>query len=523
MSEELAGYSLGVSYGRFQSLDQEREIIKQLGRAYEQAAARPHSDEAFRRGFERGVEERFAAENIAIELYRFMGGNLRISLISRLFARRTMCRKELSSVPEKLGALVVDSFFRRYGEPLQEALVRVFGSKHAQALRLLLDAKREHSKSFAAGAQADFHQGSEQNAVLSLRKGIERLPGFWPGEQVIGKSAEQRQAILKDYEEVYGAGSLRRDICAAFRGVERELLLDLLEAGHVSLAKLLYLCVARVGTDEEGLRSLLEEASPQQLQLARSDFRAIWQQRAPWFQRPFPGIFGSLERRIWLETGGDTWFDLHEYLSASAGGSFDLRERIERLYRHERSGWLLKRLLFISIEDELMDRDVQAVRSYYENFLESAATNEGVIARFEVLVRFAELNCKTFRRLKHFVGNAVTGVVAALAAAGAAFSLSVLDLDISGVMATVAAISVSTRFVLKALLKGDGYHRDEYLVDIFFGLLDGATLFTAQLFRQALMRMGTRFLAKLGLKTGVTRLSRLMDERRIVWKKISAT
>lgn len=67
---------------------------------------------------------------------------------------------------------------------------------------------------------------------------------------------------------------------------------------------------------------------------------------------------------------------------------------------------------------------------------------------------------------------------------------------------------------LKVLLKGRSYHFAEIGADIFFGVLDGGTLFTAHIFRQAMIRFGTRFLTPLTFKTGLSRISGIVGSDR---------
>lgn len=395
------------------------------------------------------------------------------------------------------------AFLALWGESLEQALMRQVRTG------ALLDL-----------ACAIIHEDSDRENAALLRAGIEKLPGFWPGKEFLKKTAAERNKRCQAYKDIYGV-ELESDIKRRFNGNEEEVLLELMHSGAVSWGMLFYLCVAHIGTDEDGLRSLLEHSSPEQLHTARTEFKTLWQMRAPWYERPFPHLLSDLERRVWIETGGDTWVDFQEYFIDAPQETDELRERMERLYNHERSGKLLKKLIFFSREGALMDQDVKIVREFYEKNLKAQPANPALQERFKVLVHYAEIDCGTFRALKHFIGNSLTSVVAASTAFGAAVALSVVKLPLLSVMADVAIISIVVRLTLKSLLKGRGYHVGEVFADFLFGIMDGATLFTAVLFRQAIIRSGTKFVTKFGFRSGVTRLSRIVGQSKLARYGIS--
>ena len=174
-----------------------------------------------------------------------------------------------------------------------------------------------------------------------------------------------------------------------------------------------------------------------------------------------------------------------------------------------------------------MDADCAAVRSLD---IESSAADETMAIRNAALLAFAESSCKVCRELKHFVGNLATNLIAAVTVFFSLISLSLLGLPLLSVMAVIALVSGATRIGLKGALKGKGYHREELVADLLYGLLDGVTLFASRFLRQLALRSGTTFATKVGLSAGAKRYATTLnlpglarsgfDVRRLIGKRI---
>lgn len=498
----LAGLRFGFIFRRGSFIERESAILAQIG------AHEISSDSAFHSGSTVAQEFLLEADRNAAYLSRLIGGTSLGRLLRIVPFRSTRVLGLLASLSELQRKELEEAFPERYHVRLRDVVRRSFTRASASDICAALD----HP---TANYEPEIHQGAKTEITFSadeLHSSIQRKGTIWPGLFFLGRSKEERTELEREFDSKYG--SLTDKFRRRYRGWEREILLDLRDHGSVSWGKLLYLCVVGIGTDEQGLLDLLEDMPSSELANAREDFNRLWRERAPWYERPFPHLLGNLERRIWIETGGDSFFDLQEYLNVTPERDEDLHGRLERLYRHERSGVLLKKLDLISREGQLMDRSVQLVRDFRTRFDTSSVPGFAAEARLNSLIRYAEQDCAIFRELKHTIGNTVTGLVATTSAACAAFALSINRFEVEHIMIIVGTISITTRVILKNLLKGRGYHSSELGADLFFGVLDGGTLFTTYIFRQALIRYSTKFLTKLSMRTGVTRLSGLIDGRR---------
>jgi len=337
---------------------------------------------------------------------------------------------------------------------------------------------------------------------------IHRQTDEWLGHFLRGPA---RENFIRGYADSFGERALESDIKSRYHGRDQEIVLDLLEHGAVSWGKLLWFSVAGPGTDEEALIALLEDTGSETQARLKEEYRAIWQERAPWYERLFPNLFGNLEKRLWIECAGDSWCDLKEFLRAP-NPQGDLSLRLERAYQHERSGRLLKRIDFFSHEGRVMDDDVRLARSFYETSLAGKTPSEAEQIYFEVLMRVAESDCSVYRSLKHFIGNNLTTTVAGCGVFCSAIAVSFFSENLLPIMLTVAVTSATLRFCLKSLLKGHGYHRDEMFADLGFACIDGATLYMGRLFRRALLSGGAKFTSRLGLKQSVVQFIRSLHE-----------
>ena len=516
----VIGLNFGASSERPGPLEAERQVVREL-----EVLVSSHARELdwFVRGLTVGFEHRIEAERNAAALSRKLGALVPGSFLRALLVRARQCEQifEALSSPER--QLLVSAFRARYGTDPEQTVRLICGDGRAQRVCSYLGAGpseclQEDSVPNKWNVQPECAPGEEVEALHDAILGASPL---WPGIFFLGRSSEYRRALELLYSERFEF--LDKALRARFSGLEREILADVVSEGKVAWGKLLYLCVTGIGTDEQGLRDLLREMSPHDRQNARAEFTRLWYRHAPWYERPFPHILGDLERRIWIETGGDAFFELTEYLACTSHDTVTSFERVDRMYRHERSGLLLRRVDSFVYEGRVMDRDVTATREFFRTLCPCADGNVATELRGQMLVRFCEIDCVIFRSVKHALGNNVTSFVAAVCAGGAAIALTLEHLEVATIMIVVATISIVVRLSLKRLLKGRGYHPGELLVDVLFGAVDGATLFTTYLFRQTLLRFSTKCLTVLGARTGLLKVSRLLGENRATRWGVSLT
>jgi hypothetical protein len=521
------GVALGLLNTGPADLSREQQLVQILEQQHLEAAQLLSSDQSLQHGALRqgalfGVDLRLRAERHAALLYKYLAGVFPNTLLKRAIVRAAAAEALLAGLAPFERLLLREGYQRRYRRDLLSKIDSLFSHARAQRVRALfaVDPLSPAQPFPGLVCQRDPDTG-RASCVQSLdpfmlQRALKPSSELWIGSFFLGVSKQQRQELVQQYERSYG--SLEQAVQRRFRGWEREFVLDLIHEGRVRWGKLLYFCVKGIGTDETGLERILSRLSAEELQQAREEFARVWHAHAPWYERPFRFLLADLDRRIWVESGGDAYFELSCYLVEEAPNTpnnSSQHARLERLYQHERSGVLLKRLEVFSREGRLMDADIARIRAFSEQFQPDTSLNPALGLRFESMIRYGELDCEIFRSLKHVIGNLATAGTAGACVAGSTWALTSQRFELPVVMLSVGLISCTLRISLKSLFKGRGYHRGELSADLFFGALDGATLFAAYFFRQALFRIGTKLLTVLGVKTGLLRLSRALQVRKI--------
>ena len=525
--------------------------------------------EAFHAGLQDGIQGRIRTEETAVELSKALGGDIRSVTVKRVFARFSRFMKICRDLERAERENVTLAFVDRYRTPISEQIEQCFvGARKTRALdalthtetteispldwqdRMDLPFRRGWRGTMLAASPAQLREldaarlargqsglaefvrkrvrevgvkdlllarlagDEEQRLAAEIRCGLDGIPEFWPGRYFAGQSASKRLELQRIFSHYYPGKDLISEVRRVMSLREQPLMLGLISHGVITPAKLCYISMAGIGTDERTLVALLSALTRSEIDELETEFPAVWVKHAPWYERPFAPWLGRLRARLRIECGGDTWLDLccyleHEQLSPIRSDSSDSRSEqarakhiLARTYDHERSGKAFKALSFFSAESDCMDHDCRAVL-----VTEGAdsATSEVDAIRTSALIAFAEISCHVCRDLKHFVGNMVTNMVAGITVFATLLALSILKLPLLSIMTIVALISGSTRISLKGALKGRGYHQEELVGDLMFGALDGMTLFASRFLRQIFLRSGTTFATKLGLTAGAKR------------------
>ena len=478
-----------------------------------------------RRAIERLFEERFGEQCGGRSLEDLLEQKLRGAALER-------GRALLNGSFAMADALALHSMRQRWSKP-DCAMAALLEARTPLDLQRVQAAYRDrYDVSLVSVLERTLRPGGPRDLVLALlaadkdrataarlRCGVEKVPGYWLGKAFLGKSDPHRQELIATYQRVYPNHSLRAEVDARFEGRELEIVQDLIRDGRVAWGKLFYFCMEGIVPDETGLRSLLHDATPDRIAEAQHEFETIWRARAPWYERLFPRAFGRFQNRLrWV--GGDTWFDLRELTAGKPETADEYHEQMKRSYRHERTGWLLRALRFFSREGVVYHRDLIETARLVRDLKKAAAADPCHAAahepqlRLEFLVRLEELDCAAIRRLKHFVGDTITNSVAGAVVGISALVFPTLHPHLLPVMGAIAAVSVLVRNRLKTLLKGEGYRWGEKAADTVIGVFDGATLYIPQLIQQMLLTSMTNTAAKLGLKSGLNSLGRMVTKPR---------
>ena len=394
-------------------------------------------------------------------------------------------------LPPAMKRLILAAYEDRYAKNPLEILSRLENHPGARRMFLLLAGERAPKPPTPTGSSSN---GSEKENAASvtaqLRSSLEKRRGAYFWQTFHGRSKEERESIVAAYDAAFAPRTLLGDLKRRHRKLDAEILSDLVRDGSVQSGKLLFYSVAGIGTDEALARMILRQTSGEALSELMKSFRTSWEVHAPWHERLFPRWFGDIKRRLFLECGGDSWFDLSRYFQSEQRSS---DAQLRHWFTYEQSGWLMR---FLAPRC----RDGQILGARFQRLQETPSE-----IRRQSLRPAVENDLEIFRDTKHLLGNALTIACTAPLATLVLLSLAAFDLPLWEIMIGVGLASATSRLFVKRAVKGRGYHREELVVDLCCAALDGLTLFANRLFRHFLLRSSTRFLTKIAFRMGFSR------------------
>lgn len=347
-----------------------------------------------------------------------------------------------------------------------------------------------------------------------VRCAIERIGSLNLKDLFRAHDRPGRRALVKAYEATYGR-SFWDDVWSKRRRAEYFAITEVYRHGSVPKAHQLWCCVRGLGTDEQGIKNILNGLTKQEIDQLAIEYANLQRQRG-FFKRP-----GNLERRLRWETSGDAWYDVKRLLSGVPSNTAAMYQRLLTHHAHERSGALIYRVDLLTREGAVMDRDVASARAFYQSAIAGNEPQPAERVRFETLVRFCHRSFQGFRVAKNDISdvfaNVASGVVAFSTALPTAFMIAGV-LPPAQSIAIIAAVAATSRAVtrlgLKFALKGAGYGREEVARDLIVSTLEGSTFFLSKFLPLSLLQRPLDFGAKMGLRRMV-RFGETSDTQRL--------
>lgn len=452
------------------------------------------------------VTQARAAQHLSA-VHAQLAAALRRTLLMLRFRRFLLPRIGTNTLHPRLKALspatwqlVAAQYRERYGADPYAELGKLSALPGAQTLRRLLDGETDPRYS------SENPESPLPHALAELTLAVERRRAAVIWRLFARRGDDARKALLSAFDEKAAPSSLSANIRDRFRPVEAEILSDIIREGTVAKGKLLYYGVMGIGTDERSVRFVLQHTSPVELPEVIREFHDSWQRHAPAIERFFPAWFGELHTRLLIECGGDCWFDLARYFEPPPQSVVERAGRLKRWREYELSGPLLTWLRSHSPDERSLRLMNAELEHQLGEWIAQATPHVGLqTLRLEGLATAVEHELEMARDSKHLLGNLLSLMCTAPIAFGTVVTLTMLHRPLLHVIAGVAVASAASRFAVKALVKGRGYHREERLVDLCCSCLDGCTLFLSRFLRHMAIQTGTKFITKLAFRLGLAR------------------
>lgn len=339
------------------------------------------------------------------------------------------------------------------------------------------------------------------------------------GEETIvrlfeGMDLASRREHIRSFEQVYHREFLHQ-AKEWLRPADHYYIEALCQAEQAPKAEIIWHCVDGLGTDELGIKHALSGMTELEIASLRSDYAKLSAQRRS------DGMSENLDARLKRETSGDAWHDIKRLLRGIPENLDELHDRIAARHRHERSGPWIRRVDLISREGGVMDRDVAIACEYYETHIKHRNPSADEKCRFETLARYASRDMLGFRITKNdwsdFIantGSTALAIATLLPLAPVTHSIESTFLRIAALGAMAGLVRGAGRLGMKAMLKGDGYGREEIVRDSLITAAEASTAFLSRFLPISLLRRPIDIGAKMGLKA-IIRLGETNDLERV--------
>ncbi|MEM7234425.1 MAG: hypothetical protein AAF517_19760 [Planctomycetota bacterium] len=358
-----------------------------------------------------------------------------------------------------------------------------------------------------------------------LRAAVARLPGCWIGQPFVGRASGERRTLIAHYERTYGRSfwlDLRRTVGDRTRSVLME---SFVRRGRLSDAELLRDCMHGFGTDEGGIKEVLERSDEENIRAIEEEYRkfrrydfleglrvrpvlfvrqvlaTMWEVVRESDGRSFRKCFqrrSLVPRDLWMdleaELDGDDWLDAQLLRDGKPSDPVALYHRTAVLYEHERGGRFSKAIDWICHDGEAMDRDFKKARAYFDARIDGKDPSEEELHRLGTLVAYASHAFESFRSAKHSLSFVLANVLSGLAVGVVAIAALSSKQPLWVVMAGCFLVSATTRMVCRWTLSARGYGRERMAQDVALATVDGLTFAAGTAARQLFGGIGRRIL-----------------------------
>ncbi|MCB0338300.1 MAG: hypothetical protein KDD53_01790 [Bdellovibrionales bacterium] len=314
---------------------------------------------------------------------------------------------------------------------------------------------------------------------------------------------------------------------------------SLVESGDVPRHRLIKIYIQGPGTDVNGVRRTIKHLPKEEIEKMKACFAhenryAAWQvdfRNTPWVGRLIPEALNSamgkfvrsapiarwffpkhpaqqgdkknLRDELESELSGDDWFDIQCYLEGTPSTPCEWMELISKIYEHERSGILLRKVDFadsssrivrlmkftgvynlmrnlrlIAPDGPQMDNHFEIAKKFYETRIQGVeAPSIEDQTHFEFLARLCRIDFDAFRQYKILAAEHVSNLAAGGVSLAFTIGLAEAGAPLWGVIGSTFFAGIGVKYFFKSKIKGDGYTNiREFSVDTVRSLFEAFSL-----------------------------------------------
>lgn len=353
--------------------------------------------------------------------------------------------------------------------------------------------------------------------VTRLRCALSGIRTVWLGEIALNNTPEYLLSLRQLYERKY-----ERDFNHDFRAItqtrlapvrwffgdEYQAIKCMFETGKLSNAELMGHCLFGPGTDEEGIKKIIECMGTADINQLKLDYA-----------KRFPGR--DLENDLLWELSGDDKFDIFEMMKGEPKTPEELMQRVEERYDYELNGPLAGRVQsLISRSGKSLSKKFQVIRkliyqyewegdrltedraslvSFYNSRIKDRQHSPDDLKRLDVLAQRTLLSASGFRQAENAIVEHAAHTAASISAAIAIPAGAFLTHSLTVSLLAGMAASMATRVSMKMSLKGVAYGYEEMIADSLRAGIAGSNVLAGRITARQLLQKVTGVVTKMGL------------------------
>ncbi len=342
----------------------------------------------------------------------------------------------------------------KFGESLEDALAGDFSGldlEEVQALRV---------------------GNTTEAAAIRLKKGIDSKSREQLESEFVGKSQEERQAILEAYDKRFGSGQgdkqrFLKDAKSILTKTDYDKVEDACIHGEVSLAQRIHSSVDGMGTGSD-IDALIKELGN------------LPEDQAKKVQEEYQRRYGeSLKDALQGDLSGRSEDDAMLYLNGlpkdPIAREIALAKRTLQQIKNDREGFSIGNMILdpFTDKDERVDETAKRLESFIDELERKGSVSAEELEQLKKINSWANSDLQDVREAKDAAADTAATVGATVAAGAVIIGTAgtATPLVVAGYAAVAGAVGYAGS---KALIKGGSYELDGLAVDLAAGGVDGA-------------------------------------------------
>ncbi len=291
---------------------------------------------------------------------------------------------------------------------------------------------------------------------------------------------------------------------------------SIVDSGDLSVGETFRFFMEGIGTDSVGLRSLLSTLTPTEFQEACQDYAERYSGNSfvsSFSKIPLFGMIvlnGDLRRDILAEVSGDLHHDIKRHFNSNPNDIESLYESLKERASQERGGaffrhFKLDNLFAHNSIRALIDNRLEELDEVH-NKLKAAPKDEALLARFHYLARSLEAVCDSYRLTRISLGEKLTDISSATAAAIGTFpAMFIFKLSpLQVIPISIMSCLLGRWFIQSSIVGLHGFGPQQRIIQSLKAIGEGSAMMTGRISLQVgkLISKGvSKFFFKVGVKT----------------------